>query len=171
MVAPKEAALMAKARLYEPRATTAAASAGPTTRPKFHCAELSETAPSRSSAGTSSGRREATNGMLVAVTQPATSTTAVTRPGDAWPVAVRTASKVARAASMRLAATRNRRRSRRSASAPPTGDSTPVGRKAAAATSAAHRLLPVTTATREPTATICIHVPTLETRLAENSRA
>ena len=109
--------------------------------------------------------------MLVAVTQPATSTTPVTRAGDVWPVTVSTASSAARKASTRFDATRNRRRSRRSAKAPPTGESSPVGRKVAAATSAAHRLFPVTTATSDPTATVCIHVPTLETRLAEKSRA
>src|SRR2546421_9369239 len=153
MVAPKDTALTAKARLYEPRATTPAASAGPTTRPTFHWAELSETAPSRSSAGTRSGRSEGTNGMLVAVTQPATSTTPVTRAGDVWPVAVSTASSAAREASTRFEPIRKRRRSRRSAKAPPTGERTPVGRKVAAATQAAHRVFPGTTGARDPTAT------------------
>src|SRR5207248_5399669 len=64
-----------------------------------------------------------------------------------------------------------RRRSTRSAMAPPTGENRPMGRKAAAATMPVHRLWCVFAVTRAPTATVCIHDPTLETRAALQIRA
>ena len=54
--APNDTALRTKANVYDPRASTSPASAGPTTRPRFHWADDREMAPSRSSLGTRSGR-------------------------------------------------------------------------------------------------------------------
>jgi len=78
---------------------------------------------------------------------------------------------VASPPSTRLAAMMKARRSIRSASAPPTGDSTPMGRKAATATRAAQMAWSVAATTRAPTATVSIHVPTLETRPPAKSSA
>src|SRR5436309_3090654 len=47
----------------------------------------------------------------------------------------------------------------------------PMGMKAAAATMPVHALLPVASVTRAPTATVCIHDPTLDTRAADQMRA
>ena len=55
--------------------------------------------------------------------------------------------------------------------APPTGDSNPMGRKAAAATRPVHRACPVWTVTSTPTATVCIHDPTFDTSAADQTRA
>ena len=63
------------------------------------------------------------------------------------------------------------RRGMRSARAPPTGASRPIGRNAPAATSAAQLACPVREITRAPTATVCIHEPTFDTRLADHSNA
>src|SRR5215472_11997650 len=71
----------------------------------------------------------------------------------------------------RLPAAITGRRGRRSARAPPTGDSSPIGRKAPAATRTAQLAWPVREMTRAPTATVCIQVPTLDTRLAVHRTA
>src|SRR3954469_6033049 len=47
----------------------------------------------------------------------------------------------------------------------------PMGMKAAAATMPVHVFFPVTSVTRAPTATVCIHDPTFETRAADQMRA
>ena len=47
----------------------------------------------------------------------------------------------------------------------------PIGMKAAAATMPVHALLPVASVTKAPTATVCIHDPTLEIRAADQIRA
>ena len=54
----------------------------------------------------------------------------------------------------------------RSASAPPTGESSPIGRNAPAATSTAQLASPVREITSAPTATVCIQEPMLEIMLA-----
>ena len=71
----------------------------------------------------------------------------------------------------RLPAAITGRRGSRSARAPPIGESRPIGRNAPAATSTAQLACPVREMTRAPTATVCIHEPTLETRLAVHSTA
>ena len=63
------------------------------------------------------------------------------------------------------------RRGSRSARAPPTGESSPIGRNAPAATSTAQLACPVREMTSAPTATVCIHEPMLEIRLAVHSTA
>ena len=73
--------------------------------------------------------------------------------------------------SMRLPATITGLRGSRSASAPPTGESRPIGRNAPAATRTAQLAWPVREITSAPTATVCIQVPMLETRLAVHSTA
>src|SRR5580704_17449924 len=65
----------------------------------------------------------------------------------------------------------HRRRSRRSASAPPSGANRPMGMKAAAATSPVQAGCPVRAYTSTPRATVCIHVPTLDTNAADQMRA
>lgn len=60
------------------------------------------------------------------------------------------------------------RRGRRSASAPPTGDSTPIGRNAPAATRTAQVACPVSEMTSAPTATVCIQDPIVEMRPADH---
>ena len=54
------------------------------------------------------------------------------------------------------------RRSSRSAITPPNGESSPIGRNAAAATRPVQPGRPVRAVTKTPTATVCIHEPTLE---------
>src|SRR5438132_3250203 len=63
------------------------------------------------------------------------------------------------------------RRSTRSAIAPPIGPMRPMGRNPAAATSPVHPACPVRTATRSPTATVSIHVPTFEISAAVHTSA
>ena len=65
----------------------------------------------------------------------------------------------------------HRRRSSRSASAPPTGASSPSGMNPAAATSPAHAGRPVREKTSTPSATVCIHDPRFETRAADQMSA
>ena len=68
---------------------TTPASAGPTTRPRFHCAEESATAPTRSSWGTRSGSTAWYAGKPIAWVHPAANTMSVTIPGPGLPVAAR----------------------------------------------------------------------------------
>ena len=63
----------------------------------------------------------------------------------------------------RLPTTRAARRGMRSASAPPTGESNPIGKKAPAAITTAQVAFPVCATTSAPTATVCIHEPMTET--------
>src|SRR5829696_3586366 len=105
------------------------------------------------------------------LTQPATNTTAATAPGDARPVADNPVSVAAHRACSDVVTNTNCRRSTRSAIAPPIGPMRPMGRKAAAATNAVQPASPVRTATRSPTATVSIQVPTFETRAAAQTRA
>ncbi len=63
------------------------------------------------------------------------------------------------------------RRGTRSASAPPSGASSAVGTKPAAATSPAHPAFPVDVVTRMPTPTVSIHVPMFETNAPAQSSA
>ncbi len=114
------------------------ARAGPTTRPRFHWAWLSDMAASSCSSGTRSGNMAAYAGNPTPATHPAANTTTATAPGDARSVmdsAVRSTAHTIWAAVM---ATSNRRRSSRSAMAPPMGPSSPMGKNPAAATSAVH---------------------------------
>jgi hypothetical protein len=80
----------------------------------------------------------------------------------AWPVAASTARSAANTASARVVAMSHRRRSSLSASAPPTGARTPMGMKAAAATRPVHSGLCDRVVTTTPSATVCIHEPTLD---------
>lgn len=85
--------------------------------------------------------------MRNALMQPPRKTITVTVAGDTRSVTNRSANAEAIIASADSATMTNRRRSSRSASAPPTGESTPTGRKAATATSAVQEALPVASVT------------------------
>src|SRR5438270_4467840 len=97
---------------------------------------------------------------------PPARTTRVTVPGVALPVATSRAKRAAKKVSPTVVRRKKRRRSMRSAIAPPTGENTPMGTKAAAATSPAQNDWWVMSVTRAPTATVCIHDPALETSAA-----
>ena len=147
----------------------APASAGPAMRPRFHWAEFSAMAGRNSRAGTRSGRMACSNGPITAEADPWTATRATSMAGSACPVPTRAASAKATAAAVTLPAIRAGRRATRSASAPPTGDSRPMGPNAAAATSTAQVACPVREMSRAPTATACIQVPTVEISPAPHS--
>ena len=93
ITARKLAALMPNAIEYPhrspPRPMTMPASAGPTMRPRFHCADDRPTAPTTSSAGTRSGRIAWYDGNPIAFVQPAANTISVTSPGDGSPRSAR----------------------------------------------------------------------------------
>ena len=91
--------------------------------------------------------------------------------GGSWPVAARTARTVAKPISARVVAISHRRRSSRSAKAPPSGASSPMGMKAAAATRPVQAGWSVRAKTRTPRATVCIHEPTLDTSAADQMSA
>ncbi len=91
--------------------------------------------------------------------------------GGSWPVAAARASRAAKVISASVVAMSHRRRSSRSASAPPSGANRPIGMNVAAATSPVHAGCPVRANTSTPSATVCIHVPTLETSAADQMRA
>ena len=59
--------------------------------------------------------------------------------------------------------TRAARLGMRSASVPPTGESSPIGKKPPAATTTAQVAFPVCATIRAPTATVCIQEPMTET--------
>ena len=77
--ARNETALATNAAANPNAATAAPASAGPTIRPAFHWAELSELAARNSDRGTRSGRIAWLNGLMSADTEPCT----VTMPSSA----------------------------------------------------------------------------------------
>ena len=77
----------------------------------------------------------------------------------------------AKTASATVVIMSHRRRSRRSASAPPTGDSTPTGTKAAAATMPVHSGLCDRSVTTMASTTVCIHEPMFETKAAVHTSA
>ncbi len=111
------------------------------------------------------------NGPISALAAPCTVTRATSAAGLDRPAATSTASARAVAAAARLPMTRTGRRGNRSASAPPTGDSRPIGRNPPAATSTAQVAFPVSEMTSAPTATVCIQEPTVEIRPADHSSA
>ncbi len=135
-------------------------------RPRLNWAELREMAARNSDGGTRSGRMACWNGPISADADPCSVTSTTSPTGLSWPVATATASRTAVTAAARLPMTSSGRRGRRSASAPPTGDSRPTGRNAPAATSTAQVACPVSDPTRAPTATVCIQDPTVEMRPA-----
>lgn len=110
------------------------------------------------------------NGPISALAAPCTVTSATSAGGLVRPAATSTASNRALPAAARLPRIRIGRRGSRSASAPPTGDSRPIGRNPPAATSTAQVAFPVSEMTRAPTATVCIQDPIVETRPAVHSR-
>src|SRR5579872_3457097 len=89
----------------------------------------------------------------------------------AWPVAPRRASAAAKNASPTVVVMSHQRRSSRSARAPPTGESTPIGMNTAAATTPLHRGLWVRCVTTYASTTDCIHEPTLETNADDHTSA
>ena len=109
--------------------------------------------------------------MPSAVMHPPRNTSTVTAPGPATSSPTSTASSAANTVSPTVVSSSHLRRSTRSAMAPPTGDSKPMGTNAAAATSPVHLAWPVTSVTKTPTATVCIHEPMLETSAAPHTRA
>ena len=148
---------------------TSPASAGPITRPRFHCADESATAPGTSSRGTRSGSIAWNAGKPMALAQPAPSTSSVTSPGLGSPTLAARVSSPANRIWNDVVASRSVRRGRRSASAPPSGASSAVGTNPAAATSPAQPAWPVAVVTRMPTPTASIHVPMFETKAPAQS--
>ena len=167
--AKNETAFATNATGYPNAATVAPASAGPTMRPRLNCAEFSEIAARNSGCGTRSGRIACWNGPISADAEPCRVTSSTSASGLSWPPATRMARSTAVRAAARFPVTSTGRRGRRSASAPPTGDSTPIGRNAPAATSTAQVACPVSEITSAPTATVCIQDPTVEMRPAVHS--
>ena len=121
--------------------------------------------------GTRSGRIAWVNGPMRAETEPCSVTRASRAYGPPWPSATRIAITAAITPAATFPAAITGRRGSRSASAPPTGESRPIGRNAPAATSTAQLAWPVREMTSAPTATVCIQVPTLETRPAVHRTA
>ena len=109
------------------------------------------------------------NGPISALAAPCTVTSPTSAAGLARPAATSTASATAVAAAARLPMTSTGRRGSRSASAPPTGESRPIGRNPPAATSTAQVAFPVSEMTSAPTATVCIQEPIVEIRPAVHS--
>ena len=125
--APKLTTFSPKAQARPPAVMTSPARAGPTTRPRLNWAAPRLIAPSRSSVPTRSGVMAWRAGMATAKAHPASSTIVATAATDSRSVA---ASRVSTAASRvwnRVTPTRKRRRSKRSASAPPNGPRSTVG--------------------------------------------
>ena len=149
----------------------APASAGPAIRPRLNWAELSAMAGRNSSAGTRSGRMACWNGPITADAEPCTATRPTSTAGLPRPLLTSTASSTAAAAAARLPPISTGRRAIRSASAPPSGASRPMGKNAAAATSTAQVAWPVREISRAPTATACIHEPMLDTSPADHNSA
>jgi hypothetical protein len=139
-------------------------------RPRLNWAELSETAARNSDEGTRSGRMACWNGPISALAAPCMVTSATSAAGLDRPAATSTASSSAVPAAARLPRIRIGRRGSRSASAPPTGDSRPMGRNPPTATSTAQVAFPVSEMTSAPTATVCIQEPIVEIRPAVHSR-
>ena len=135
------------------------ASAGPITRPRLNWADDRETAPRRSSLGTRSGTMAWKAGNPMAPDAPPRKARTTSTPGGSCPVAASTASTVAKAISAKVVTINQRRRSSRSARAPPRGASSPMGMKAAAATRPVQAGWSVRAKTRTPRATVCIHEP------------
>ena len=83
ITARKLSVLIANAHSKPPMSITIPASAGPMTRPRFHCAAPSATAPASSSRGTRSGMSDWYAGKPTAPAQPDASTISVTFHGGA----------------------------------------------------------------------------------------
>src|SRR6478609_4138953 len=141
---------------------TRPASAGPTTRPRFHCALERAIAPTRSSRGTRSGSTDWYAGNPIALAHPLANTIRVTTAALGDPPAVSTVRSAANAIWMVVVVRSSALRGKRSARAPPTGPSSPPGTNAAAATSPVHPASPVRVVTYTPMANASICVPTLE---------
>ena len=125
--APKLSTFSPKAQASPPAVMTSPARAGPTTRPRLNWAAPRLIAPSRSSAPTRSGVMAWTAGMATAKAHPASSTMVATAPTDSRSVAASRVSVAASSVWNRVTATRKRRRSKRSARAPPNGPRSTVG--------------------------------------------
>jgi hypothetical protein len=167
--ARNDTAFATNATGYPNAATVAPARAGPTMRPRLNWAEFRETAARNSDCGTRSGRIACWNGPISADAAPCSVTSSTSAAGLSWPAATRTASRTALSAAARFPMISTGRRGSRSASAPPTGDSSPIGRNAPAATSTAQVAWPVSVMTSAPTATVCIQDPTVDMRPAAQS--
>jgi hypothetical protein len=167
--ARNDTAFATNATEYPNAATVMPASAGPAMRPRFHSAELREAAARNSRFGTRSGRMACWNGPISADAEPCSVTNATSAPGLSWPPDTRIAISAAVAAAARFPIASTGRRGSRSASAPPMGESSPIGRNPPAATRTAHVALPVSEMTSAPTATVCIQEPTTEISPAVHS--
>ncbi len=103
---------------------TIPASAGPMTRPRFHCADDSAIAPGSSWVGTRSGSIAWNDGKPIADAQPAPNTMSVTTAGLGVPMLARNARRPAKTICTAVVASSRVRRGTRSASAPANGAST-----------------------------------------------
>ena len=143
---------------------------GPAMRPLFQLIVASESAGIRSSAGTSCGVIACNAGPDIAAALPCTRITSASAEAATTPERINsprpTVSTVC-SASRSIAILR---RSKRSASSPPSGEQSPCGRNNADMTMAVAAALCDVVATSVPTVTACIQVPMSDTTLAPKSR-
>ena len=145
--ATKDSVLISSAHAMPPAASTSVASSGPITRPRLNCAELRLSALCMSLAGTSSASSAANAGPESRLMLPLRKATTATSGTLSWCVKASTVSTAASSICPTAPTARYVRRSNRSASAPPSGDSSRPGRYESAATPPVHSALPVTSVT------------------------
>ncbi len=138
------------------------AMAGPTMRAPFMTTLLRVTALVRRSGPTISNTKVWRAGMSKALTMPRASANAKTIQRRTDPVSTISPSTAARTPETAWVANRKWRLSTRSATTPPVGPSTSIGRNWKAITRPSHVPLPVSCSTSQPSATLCIHVPLTE---------
>ena len=160
--APKDSAFPANAQAGPATANTTVASAGPITRPTLNCAELRLSALCSDSGGTSSAISATKPGSESVPAQPLRNASSAIQPTVRCPVKASPAKHVATSICAAVSTPMYARRSKRSASAPATGDSTNAGTNESATTVPVHAALPVCAVTVMPRATVDIQVPTLE---------
>ena len=129
----------------------------------FIITELRLTALDRSSGGTDWEMSAEKAGLMRLLVQPLSSDSTATAGTVSRPVKASSVSTSASTAYTSEPAASHLRRSNRSASAPPTGESSTAGRKARAAMPPVASARPVTVVTKTPSASVSIHVPMLET--------
>ncbi len=145
-----------------PAAMTSPATAGPRTRAALTITEFRLTALRTDSGPTISTRKACRVGFSKASARPSSAARPSTCQSWTVSVRVRTASTRARAPITACSATRRRRLSVRSATSPPYGPTSRIGRVCAAKVRPTHVADPVISRTSQAWATICIQVPTSE---------
>ena len=134
ITARKLTVLIANAVATPATATVTAASAGATTRARFHCAVDNPMAATSWSAGTRSGSIDWNAGKPMALAQPVRNEMRAMIAGAPWWVATTVVMIAASTSETPVDPISSRRRLTRSASTPPTGPSSATGRNPRAAT-------------------------------------